>query len=1267
MPPPVAHSYNVSCLLDRMTSADKDFRFMATNDLMGLLNRDHFRMDDHDEAKVTQQIISLLRDKNGEVQNLAVKCLSALIATIKDERRQLVIGALCSMLNNNSDQIRDISSIALKSIVASIPMNRKTVDIISDDLIPDLLKAINDPKQDVNIQLESLDIIGEVISRVGSQLGHNMPIIQVELIKKLNSERSAVRKRSINALANLLSCCPDDLYNETVSRLSQAFNDITCAEDAAQNDVSQSFGFLTQSKSLLHCFSAVMRSAGHRMSIEQANQILPVIFKLCQAQDDELREYCLQAFESYIRHCVVSAAQHIPSIISICLTSLAYDPNYNYEEDDGFEDDTMETDGQDDDLSDSADEYSDDDDLSWKVRRASAKCLEAAVTARRDMLTEFFSVVAPVLLARFKEREDSIRADIIQTFVALLKQTRTLIVDPKLVRHPAALELQKMIPVIVKRSSNILKEKSIKTRQIVFQMLSEIMHILPSPFNDHIAPLSNCIMFSIVDKKATANSKIEALILMQEFLSSHKVTINDTHVKSILPVAFTAVDDAFYKISAEALMLLSRLVYVMRPDLGPPIDGYEPILSSIHQKTLDKMSRSDLDLEIRERAVTCMGAIIATFGDLMHQQTVVALNAIHEKLDNDSTRSAPYSACHTVELIRLTCLKALSDVLDSGTKVPLDSIFPRAFVTLSLYLKSNSRPLKISTLILLEKIFARSIDIQDTSSIQLILKELPPINDADLYIAQLNCRLLATMFGNLGHRTDMLSDVLPQKIIPEAIELIQSPLLQGSALNAVLSTLKAIVPLCYKNHVSGMEHETVLNRLVAPIYSGSPTPKQVYMSTAKAIASISTSDHQLVLTTINRLVNDIHTNGLDFVHTLALLSIGAIGKEHDLSAIPGLIEIILSAFNNSSEEVKSAGSFALGSIAVASREQFLPVILREIDTRSRGQYLILHSLREAISEGALAVNKDQLFTSVWQLLIRQCECHEEGTRNVVSECLGKLTSTDAALLLPQLISYFNDHFKNNPLAKSTIVAAIKFFDEPTVSLFLHNNVQEFLLALQDEDINVRRVALITFNSIVHSKQPLIVDVLAQVLPLLYRQTLINQSLIREVEMGPFKHQVDDGLDTRKAAFECMYTLLDTFKEHIDIYEFIRHVEHGLTDHYDIKLLNYLMLNRLAVLCPKSVLQRIKQLLQPIETVCRSKPKENAVKQEHEKQDELKRSALRAFDALRSIPNADRHPLLVEFYETYVTGDRDLAELYNSIHRDCGADVTNKGDCQMDTS
>uniref|UniRef100_A0A3Q2EGG1 Cullin-associated and neddylation-dissociated 1 n=1 Tax=Cyprinodon variegatus TaxID=28743 RepID=A0A3Q2EGG1_CYPVA len=59
-------SYHISNLLEKMTSSDKDFRFMATNDLMTELQKDSIKLDDDSERKV--------KDKNGEVQNLAVKC-----------------------------------------------------------------------------------------------------------------------------------------------------------------------------------------------------------------------------------------------------------------------------------------------------------------------------------------------------------------------------------------------------------------------------------------------------------------------------------------------------------------------------------------------------------------------------------------------------------------------------------------------------------------------------------------------------------------------------------------------------------------------------------------------------------------------------------------------------------------------------------------------------------------------------------------------------------------------------------------------------------------------------------------------------------------------------------------------------------------------------------------------------------------------------------------------------------------------------------------
>lgn len=57
----------------QMTGKDKDYRYMATSDLLNELNKDSFKADTDLEIKLSNIIIQQLDDVAGDVSGLAVK------------------------------------------------------------------------------------------------------------------------------------------------------------------------------------------------------------------------------------------------------------------------------------------------------------------------------------------------------------------------------------------------------------------------------------------------------------------------------------------------------------------------------------------------------------------------------------------------------------------------------------------------------------------------------------------------------------------------------------------------------------------------------------------------------------------------------------------------------------------------------------------------------------------------------------------------------------------------------------------------------------------------------------------------------------------------------------------------------------------------------------------------------------------------------------------------------------------------------------------
>lgn len=275
--------------------------------------------------------------------------------------------------------------------------------------------------------------------------------------------------------------------------------------------------------------------------------------------------------------------------------------------------------------------------------------------------------------------------------------------------------------------------------------------------------------------------------------------------------------------------------------------------------------------------------------------------------------------------------------------------------------------------------------------------------------------------------------------------------------------------------------------------------------------------------------------------------------------------------------MRRSAAFAAGNIAVGNSAAFLPTILDLIQSDDKKRYLALQALKEVIvhsTPDALASTSDTL----WTPLFDNCEAQEEGTRNVAADCLGQLTVINPAKYLPQLQARLSSSSHHT---RATVIAALRFTftnDSTTYDELLAPLIVEFFKLMHDSDLGVRRLALSSLNSAAHNKPYLVRTHLDTLLPELYAQTEVDESLIRMVEMGPFKHKVDDGLDIRKTAYECMHTLLDSCLDDIDLDAYLSRVVAGLGDEEEVKKLCYVMLAKMAHVAPTVVTQRASSLL-----------------------------------------------------------------------------------------
>jgi cullin-associated NEDD8-dissociated protein 1 len=506
-------------------------------------------------------------------------------------------------------------------------------------------------------------------------------------------------------------------------------------------------------------------------------------------------------------------------------------------------------------------------------------------------------------------------------------------------------------------------------------------------------------------------------------------------------------------------------------------------------------------------------------------------------------------------------------------------------------------------------------------------------------------------------------------VLDPVLMLSTSALLQGPALDSLLTALKQMI---VNNAIDFPELHTLLREKLT-----AQTGKQGIYNLSKCIAAITATSSfetsQGVLNEIVSLLNGSNTPDdityLSKIH-LSLLITGDLGRVLDLSTMNGhairLRDIYIGFFESSSEELKNAAAYALGSAAVGSPTTFLHAIVGQLDDDSKKhQYLLLSALREFIQcssrkVGYADVDKSTTLSVVIPALERHCSDEEEGVRTMVAECLGSLTCAQPDIILKNLEEWQALHYEpaigeddtamdKNALFCWTIATAVKLAISGKVdSSLLPQSMSTFVKLLQHSDLHVRNSALLMIYSAVHHMPIVVSDIMKDsIMPSLYEVAKLK--LERKVDLGPFTHTVDDALPLRKTALSIFATCLESVPGSVDVAEFLLVLGKSFGDAEDIQLHAHQIVISMCTRQPSSVVASLETFVDPLEKTINKKPGEKTGTELERLNDWIK-SALRVMLTFSKLDGAMNSRKFTEFYER-VKGNSKFSSLLNALEEE----------------
>ncbi|SPO06887.1 related to TBP (TATA-binding protein) -interacting protein TIP120 [Cephalotrichum gorgonifer] len=1285
----------VQQLLQKMTDADPDFRFMSLNDLFQVLTiakPDFLHHEYNVGARTVDALIKALDDQNGEVQNLAVKCLGPLVGKVHSSIVAPMLDKLASLkLKNTVDN--SLPSVALRTVIIALPRPvpgavptlgvQTAYDAISRVVIPRLVAPgrqnqllTEQPKLklpqapgymldgDTNMSTEAVDVMIEVARCFGPLLKTTEAEAMLEsLLGILEAEKgsSVMRKRAVTAVSTMAVYISDDglqtlvghmaasLQNPKISPLTRRLY-ISVMGSMARH-IPRRFGQnLTQLAPFILGALSQEELDTQLAKIDEGDDASP--------EFNEVHEAALITLEAFLSSCPQEMAQYTDEAMDAALRFLKYDPNYAVDEDD--EDEEMESDedeeeDDEDELDDGFDD--DDDDSSWKVRRSAAKALYTLVSTRGsgDLLENgvLYQKAGPLLVKRFEEREENVRLEVLSVLSLLVRKTgegtitqassedlepeihsalptnrkrrrqssvggaagSTLLASIAGIGSPIQekappegphADLARLSPSIVKASVKLLKGKLVPTKQAVINLLDDIVNsqrgglgeFFPGIWGPVMACLqssagggSSSLALSGGNASATPTTlRLATLRLISDISKTHSSSTLHPYLSNIVTGVIRAVDDKFYKISSEAIRTAEELVKTITPPRSRhTAQKFKGELQKLFDVLMERANASNVDAEVRQRAIHGLGTLLSRTS-----------SADGASLISDSARKealAVLLARVKNETTRLAACRAIDSVAAFNTSsATFDAAWTQEVVQeLSSHLRKANRSLRGASIQALKHlVVAPACKGQlDTATVQNLVASLLPVIDAN------DAYLMGPALAILG----VVAEEQPELVLkPELTKVICKFIKDGSP-TIVIEPLLFFVTEVGK---SGNGKDLMRGLLQNVGVQGDPTVL------GQVIGTLLVSGGDTTGVSLQDFTKELETgakNRDDNRVSLALAVLGEAGMRlGPESTLPP--RLFLEQFRDEPDKVSRAAAVALGRAGSTNVGKYLPVILPLMSQAGNTQYLLVQSIKEITQQlSTLSGEIEPYVDTIWDRILEASA--QADNRVACSECIGRLVILDQGRFTPRLQALLKDR---SPSLRAMAVQALRYTlpdgDEAFDGILRNVLVDMLYTMLQDEDMEIRRLAMTTLNSAAHNKPDMILPHIGSLMPFVLSESVIKPELIREVMMGPFKHKVDDGLEVRKSAYETLYALMETVFPRINTISFHDRVVAGLRDENDIRALCNLMVAKLAVIDREETLRRLDSIAEAYRAVLSTKLKDTAVKQEVEKHAESTKSVLR---------------------------------------------------------